>query len=261
MPTLARISVTPVKGTALLHPETVRLTEAGIAQDRLFYLVDEWGALFSGPTFGPLVRIHAQLNAASGRLTLRFPDGVEVASAADALGASETTDFFGRPVASHVVEGPFAEAISAFCSKPLRLLRSDRDGDAVDVEPITAVSLESVRDLAKRGRYEGELDARRFRMNLMLEGCDPYEEDSWAGRRVQVGEAVIEVGGQVPRCAFTTKSPDTGDKDWDTLTQIATYRPRIAGDGGLPFGVYARVGQPGPIRVGDIVRPLAAPAS
>ena len=123
MPALARISVTPVKGTAVLHPETVTLTEAGIAQDRLFYLVDEWGDLFSGSRFGQLVRLQAQLDAASERLTLRFPEGTEVAAACDTLGPPETTNFYGRPVAAHVVDGPFAEAISAFCSQPLRLLR------------------------------------------------------------------------------------------------------------------------------------------
>lgn len=259
MPSLERISLTPVKGTAVLHPETVSLTEAGIPQDRIFYLVDEWGELFSGSTFGPLVRVHADVDGASECLALRFPDGTEVTGRCDVLGASETTNFYGRPVAAHVVEGPFSEAMSRYCSKPLRLLRCDRDGDGVDVEPITVVSSASVRDLAERGRYEGELDARRFRMNLVIEGCEPYEEESWAGRLVQVGDAVIEVGEQVPRCVFTTKSPDTGDKDWDTLTQIAKYRPRIAGDGGLPFGVYARVAQPGTARVGNTVKTLSAP--
>ena len=258
MPTLARLSVTPVKGTAVHHPESALLTEVGIPQDRRFFLVDAWGELFSGSTFGPLVRIRAEFDAVAERLALRFPDGSVIEAAAEAVGPAETTNFYGRPVAAHVVEGPFAEAISTYCSTPVRLLRCDRDGDGADVEPITVVSSESVRDLAERGRYEGTLDARRFRLNLELEGCEPYEEDSWASLRVRVGEATIEVGAQEPRCVFTTKSPDTGQKDWDTLRQIAKYRPRIEGGGGLPFGVYARVVEPGFIRVGDLVSPLAA---
>ena len=60
----------------------------------------------------------------------------------------------------------------------------------------------------------------------------------------------------MPRCAFTTKDPDTGEKDWNTLTQIAKYRRRIGGRGGLPFGMYARVVTPGVVRVGDQVTPL-----
>ena len=256
MPTLARLSVTPVKGTAIHHPSSATITPAGIPQDRRFYIVDEWGELFSGSTFGPLVAIVAEYDTEAERLKLRFPDGSLTEAPADELGAEETTDFYGRLVAAHVVEGPFAEAISVYCARPLRLVRCDREGDGADVEPITVVSAESVRDLAERGRYEGTLDARRFRLNLELEGCDPHEEDSWAGRRVRVGGATIEVRGQVPRCVFTTKDPDTGQKDWDTLTQIARYRQRIPGDGGLPFGVYARVVEPGSVRVGDAVTPL-----
>jgi uncharacterized protein YcbX len=256
MPTLARLSVTPVKGTLVHHPDQVPLSETGIPGNRLFYLVDERGELFSGPDHGPLVRIRASYDASLERLALRLPDGTDVDAPADDLAEAVVTDFYGRPVAAHVVRGPFADAFSAFCAKPLRLLRCDRDGEGADVDPLTLVSFESVRDLGQRGGHEGPLDARRFRLNLELEGCDPYEEDTWQGRRVRVGEATIEVAGQVPRCVFTTKDPETGDKDWDTLTQIAKYRPRIAGDGGLPFGMYARVVQPATVCVGDEVRPL-----
>jgi uncharacterized protein YcbX len=258
MPTLARLSVTPVKGTVVHHPDSATLTEAGIPGNRLFYIVDGWGELLSGVDFGPLVRIRADHDADEERLTLLFPDGTEVAGAADAIGDGEITDFYGRPVAAHVVQGPFAEALSSFCAKPVRLLRCDHDGDGNDVEPITLLSFDSVRDLALRGGFDGDLDARRFRLNLELEGCEPYEEDTWAGRRVDVGEATIEVGGQVPRCAFTQKDPDTGEKDWNTLTQIARYRQRIGGRGGLPFGVYARVVTPGVVRLGDPVMPIDA---
>ena len=53
----------------------------------------------------------------------------------------------------------------------------------------------------------------------------------------------------------TTQGPETGTKDWDTLTQIAKYRPKIPGDGGLPFGMYATVERPGTVDVGDEVVP------
>jgi uncharacterized protein YcbX len=253
MPTLARLSVTPLKGTLVHHPDELRLTDAGILGNRLFYLIDERGELFSGPDHGPLVRIRASYDASHERLGVGMPDGTEVEGPADDLGDAAVTDFYGRPVAAHVVRGPFAETLSAFCGKPLRLLRCDRDGDGADVEPLTLVSFESVRDLGRRGGHEGELDGRRFRLNLELEGCEPYEEDTWEGRHVRVGDVAIEVTGQVPRCVFTTKHPETGEKDWNTLTQIARYRPRIAGGGGLPFGMYARVVTPGTVRLGDEV--------
>jgi uncharacterized protein len=252
MRNVARINVTPVKGMALQHPAQVDLTAAGIPGNRRFFLVDEAGELFSGSDYGPLVQVRPDHDAASGRLDLAFPDGTLTGGLTDQLGTACITNFYGRGVPGREVLGPFADALSAFVGRTVRLLRCDRDGDGPDVEPLTAVSDASVRDLGRRGGRD-DLDSRRFRINLELGGCEPYEEDTWEGTRLQVGEAVVRVLGQIPRCVVTTQSPDTGAKDWDTLTRIAKYRPRIRGDGGLPFGVYARVEQPGSLRAADEV--------
>ena len=252
MRTLARLNLTPVKGLALHHPRQLRVTEAGLDLDRRFYLVDEAGRIVSGPKFGPLVQITPDYDARAETLTQTFPDGSQIAGDVSTLGPAETTDFFGRQVAAHQVEGPWARAFSGFVGKPMRLLRCDRDGDGIDVLPLTLVSRASVRDLAERGRHRGELDSRRFRINLELDGCEPYDEDSWDEQTITVGEVAIELSGQIPRCVVTTQDPETGVKDWNTLTQIAKLRPRIP-DGGLPFGMYGRVVRPGTLAVGDQV--------
>lgn len=257
MRTLARLCVTPVKGTRLQHPPDAVLGPGGVEGNRRFFLVDAEGALYSGGSHGPLVRILADHDDAAGRLTLTMPDGTVIEDDAPGAGPQEVTDFYGRPVHAREVPGPFAEAFSTFVGRPLRLLRTEEDGAAADIEPVTLISYASVRDLAGRGRYQGDLDARRFRINLELGGCDPYDEDGWDGRRVAIGDAVVLVAGQIPRCLVTTQDPETGTKDWDTLAQIARYRPRIDGIGGLPFGVYARVEAPARIRTGDPITPLA----
>jgi uncharacterized protein len=255
--TLLHVNVTPVKGMALQHPDRVSLEPTGIPGDRRFYLVDESGALCNGGRYGTLHQVHPTYEPDTDRLSLRFPDGATVEGDAGAHGAAEVTDFYGRAVAAHAVEGPFSTAIAGFVGEPVRLLRSDRPGDAVDVMPLTIVSLASVRDLGERGRHEGGLDARRFRINLELEGCDPYDEDSWDGTTIAIGDAIIRVRGQIPRCVVTTLDPETGRKDWDTLTQIAKFRPRIPGDGGLPFGMYATVERSAEVQVGDPVLPAS----
>lgn len=234
------------------------LGPAGIAENRRFYFVDALGALFSGSDDGRLVQVVPGYDPATEALTLTFPDGFEVSGTADALGAPHRTDFYGRPVLAHEVEGGFSAAVSSFLGERLTMVRCDEDGAGADMEPLTLVSQASVADLARRGRREQPLDSRRFRINLELEGCDPYEEDSWEGTRVQIGEAVLRVGGQIPRCVVTTQDPDTGIRDWDTLTQIAKYRSRINRDGGLPFGVYARIEVPARVCQGSTVVPLGS---
>ena len=124
----------------------------------------------------------------------------------------------------HRIGGPFDDAFSAFVGQPVSLVRTDRDGDGADVFPLTVISLASVAELGRRGGYEGALDPLRFRINIELDGCEPFEEDTWDGRRVRVGEAVVRIAGQIPRCVVTTQDPRTGLRDWNTLKQIAAFR-------------------------------------
>ena len=261
MRTISRFNVTPVKGMALHHPDEVTLGEAGIPESRRFFLVDAYGEMVSGWAFGALVRVQPDYDPVAEQLSLSFPDGIVVKDETMDLGQAAITNFYGRPVPGHEVLGPFAEAVSAYVGRPLRLMRCDRDGDGVDVHPLTIVSTSSVRDLGSRGKHEVDLDSRRFRINIEFEGTEPYEEDGWDGGLVRVGDAVLRIAGQIPRCVVTTQSPETGEKDWNTLTQIAKYRPRIGGDGGLPFGMYAHVEEVGTARLGDDVVPLPLPVT
>ena len=62
----------------------------------------------------------------------------------------------------------------------------------------------------------------------------------------------MRVSGPVDRCAATTRHPDTGERDLDTLRLIKDYRGQ-APDGSICFGMLARVESPGRVRVGDTV--------
>jgi uncharacterized protein YcbX len=256
MPTLARIAITPVKSMSLAHPERVALGPDGLPSDRRFFLVDAAGRLFTGDTHGPLVRIRPSYDPIGERLELRFPDGAVVGGDAGITGDPIECDFYGRAVPAHVVEGPWSDALSRFTGASVRLARCDRRGDGADVHHVTVVSLASVQELARRGERTGELDSRRFRMNLELQGCAPHEEDTWEGALVRVGEAVLRFHGRVPRCVVTTQDPATGLKDFETLKVIAGYRGRDGSGPRLPFGMYAEVERPATIAVGDEVEPL-----
>jgi uncharacterized protein len=255
MPTVARLNVTPVKSTALHHPDRIRLERYGAVGNRELFFVGEHGRRFSGSSKTSLIPIRAAFDQAEDRLELHLPDGIVVEGSARATGPAVTVDFYGRPVRAHLVEGDWEEALTRYAGHPVRLARVDDPGDAVDVRPVTIVSLASVEELSRRGGREQAVDAGRFRMLVEVDGCVPHEEDTWSDREVRVGDAVVRVGPSVPRCVITTLDPRTGVHDFPTLSVIRSYRP-ARDRAKLPFGVYGDVVAPGTVAVGDPVQPL-----
>lgn len=267
MPLVSRLSTTPVKGTALHEPRSVTVTGNGVPENRRFHLVDAGRRLFNGKQHGPLVQLRAEFDAGRDHLDLLFPDRPPVAGRTTELGEAVCTDFYGRDVDGHLVEGPWSAALSDFVGQEVHLVAADRPGDAVDVHPVTLISTATLEHL-RRVTPDGErLDHRRFRMLVEVDGCDVHEEDTWAGRRLRIGGVTVQVVGPVPRCVVTNENPETGEVDFGTLKAIVRYRGELATDlstpvahlpdnGAVILGMYATVGQPGEIALGDPVELL-----
>jgi uncharacterized protein YcbX len=249
------ISVSPVKGLALRQLDECELTEAGVAGDRAFFLVDENDRLVNSKGLGVLQQIVPTYDDAAGVLTLAFPDGTTVADQVTVDGSLEA-QFWGVGVPVRVLDGPWSEAISAFAGRSLRLVRAP--GPATDRMRSGAASLLGTASLRAIARASGvdDVDGRRFRMNFGIEGLREHEEDEWLGRRVRLGEAVVVPQGNVGRCAVTTQNPETGEPDLDTLKALAAYRGDVETTEPLPFGVHAAVTAGGRVRVGDPVELL-----
>lgn len=253
---VAWIAFTPVKGLRLQHRRAVELTEDGVPGDRAFFLVDERGAMVSATRIGPLVAVVADHDAQAGTLSLRFPDGDEVAGSIE-LGEREAVGFGGLTLQASPVLGEFSAALSEHCGNGrLRLFAAPPERSGLDRGRIGAVTLLSVASLERLREQAGEtepVDARRFRMTFGVEGLEAHEEDTWLDRDVRVGDALVRVTGNVGRCALTTRQPDTGVVDFKTLHHLRAYRGEVPTTEPLPFGVHARVLQPGRVRLGDPV--------
>ena len=253
---VAWISFTPVKGLRLQHRDEVHLTEDGVPGDRAFFLVDERGAMVSATRIGPLVSVVADHDAQAGTLALRFPGGDEVAGTVE-LGEREAVRFGGLDMRASPVLGEFSSALSEHCGNGrLRLFAAPPERGGLDRGRIGAVTLLSVASLERLREQAGAteaVDPRRFRMTFGVEGLDAHEEDTWLDRDVRVGDALVRVAGNVGRCALTTRQPDTGVVDFKTLHHLKTYRGEVTTTEPLPFGIHARVLEPGRVRLGDAV--------
>jgi uncharacterized protein YcbX len=258
---VVRISIAPVKGLALVHPQAVELTQRGVVGDRRFWMVTADGRLANGKTHPRLMQVHPDWDEPAGRLALRFPGG-DVTEGLVELGDQVVGDLWGEPHPSRRVLGPWQAALSEFIGEPLTLLRSesgavDRGADRSGwVSIISRASLERLREVVGGSRA---IDGRRFRMLFEIDGVGAHEEDTWIGGQVAVGDAVVSPLGDVGRCAITNCDPDTGASDLDTLGALAAYR-RHGRVESLPFGVWGDVLVPGRVGVADVVSPRVAVA-
>jgi uncharacterized protein YcbX len=254
--TVARLSVAPVKSLGLVHPEEVELLDYGVRGNRRFWLVDADGRLYNGKRGGPMVQIRPEWDEESRVLALTFPGGERVEGTVE-LGDVVDAVMYRHPHPSRRVLGPWEAAVSEFVGEPLTLLWAETH--AVDRGyrggSISLVSRGSLERLAREGGASTPLDGRRFRMLFEIDGVPPHAEDGWLDAQVQVGEATIQLNGDVGRCVVTSQDPDRGVTDFDTLGALARYR-REGRDEDLPFGVYGTVAVPGRVRVGDPVEPL-----
>jgi uncharacterized protein len=173
-------------------------------------------------------------------------------------GEQVETLFYGRTVVGRLVEGPWSEALSELAGKPLRLVRTEHEGEGLDRGARAGATLVSTASLEALGAAAGTadpVDGRRFRMTIGVAGVEAHAEDGWLGRRVRAGGAVLEVRGNVGRCVVTKTHPETGVRDLDTLDAIAAYREAVPTSEPLPFGVWCEVVEPGPVALGDPVEP------
>ena len=89
-------------------------------------------------------------------------------------------------------------------------------------------------------------DGRRLRPNLVIGGVPGLEERTWEGKRLRVGELLIELVDLRGRCVMTTFDPDTLAQDPQVLRSIVQRF-----DGTLALN--ADVVHPGRVRQGDPV--------
>jgi hypothetical protein len=242
---------TPVKGMRIRAVDSIDLSQTGARGNRAFFVIDDRARMVNGKVVRNLQVVTPDYDPDSDELTLTFPDGSRVDGRV-AYGDPIETQFFGRSETVPEVIGPWSDAISTFFGRPLRLVASPTAVDRGVAGTASVVSRGSLRRLAEQAERD-DVDARRFRMLIEIDGVAPHAEDAWVGRQVRIGPSLLRMHGHVGRCLITSRDPETADVDLPTLELLAQYRREMDSTEPLPFGIYGEVREGGTVRIGDAV--------
>ncbi len=250
MPSIKSIHVAPVKSLSLSETDNIHVGSRGIENDRRFLVLDSEGKVVSQRQIGKLTQVRSDYSVESDELTLTFPDGSVVTGRPNPAREAATM-LWGRVVTGNTIDGDWADTLSSFCAADLSLMKTEDVGACFDEYPVSVLSQASIDYLTRLAGGAQSFQVERFRPTFLIDGCDPHEEDTWLGRGLSIGERLqIRLVSPDPRCAITTLDPKTGERDFDTLRLILSYRPSPRA---AYFGTYGIVEVPGTVRAGDEV--------
>jgi len=256
---VSRLFVYPVKSLGGVEVDGAEVEARGFRHDRRWMLVDEEGVFLSQRRFPRMALVSVRivwddglLLDAPGMPTLPVPFGtggagtVDVTVWGDAVRAApvgaEADAWFERFLGArcrlvYMPEGSVRQV------EPAYALAGDKASFS-DGFPYLLLSQASLDDL--NARMEEPLPVDRFRPNIVVEGCGPYDEDRWG--RVTLGGLPFRVAKPCSRCAITTTDQRTAQRGKEPLKTLATYRKR---GGAVYFGQNLIPDSTGALSVGD----------
>jgi uncharacterized protein YcbX len=271
----------PVKSMQGEQIAAAEIGPLGIPGDRAWAVRDERrGGIRGAKKIANLMRLSARLpeepkNGEVPPAEITLPDGSKVsAGAADA--AERVSKALGTPVTlwpllpatelEHYRRGKpdhddvLTELRAIFGREPneplpnLAIFPPDimqyesPPGTYFDAFPLLLLTDATLRHLAELAP-DSKVDVRRFRPNLLIRSPESggFPEIDWAGRRIVVGNATLEVTVPCPRCVMITHG-------FADLPRDPALMRTVVREANQNVGVYARVEKPGTVRVGDELR-------
>jgi hypothetical protein len=128
------------------------------------------------------------------------------------------------------------------------------EGSFFDLFPLSVLTTSSLEQL---GEFEPQsrFDARRFRMNVIVDTTEPgFVENEWVGRTLAIGDEVrIGVAMPDPRCVMPSLAQGDLPRDTGILKALGHNRIDVAGSLYPCAGIYTVVEATGTIRGNDRV--------
>ncbi|MEM7286272.1 MAG: MOSC N-terminal beta barrel domain-containing protein [Actinomycetota bacterium] len=268
--TLAAIHVHPVKSCRSTALAEVVVAETGLADDRLYQVVDASGTPITQRQHRVLATVQPTVLADGLRIEAEGSDPIEVARPTQ--NDRQVTNLLGLPVEVGDAGDEAAAWFGALLGEPARLVAMTDQTELVvpgfefrtslaDAAPVLVANEASATWLSDRASEPFGID--RFRPNLTVTGAAAWDEETW--RAFTVGGAELGLGLAWPRCAIPQIDQQTAERHKEPAKVLREHRWCGEGTVGDPvladilegnglFGIACTIAVPGTVvRVGDPV--------
>lgn len=259
---LQSISIYPIKSSAGLSLSSSWVDKIGLPFDRRFVICDNQGQFITARTLPKLCLI--KCNITETGIILTAPDMPllqvnyheckdeyqHVTIWKDTMLAQRCSDAVDSWISKYVGKNVhllyFGEQTTRYVSKTTNPVAF------ADGYPLLLISTASLADL--NSHLKQPVTMAQFRPNLIVEGCEPFAEDTW--KHIRIGEVEFEISKPCSRCIFTTVNPLTGEKQpqQEPLATLKSYRQVASGD--VMFGQNLIPLNKGQVNAGDKVTVL-----
>jgi hypothetical protein len=225
----------PVKSARGIEHAAATLTDAGLAEDRLWMIVTPERRFLTQRELPRLALLVPALSEAA--LVLHAPGVPELVLVRSAQGSPCRVSVWNDQCAAFDEGDAAAEWLARLLGRACRLVRFDAGEPRLsnrawtgaliaenrfsDGFPLLALSAASLRDL--NARLTVPLPVNRFRPNLLLEGLEPYAEDRIDA--LHCGPIRLKLVKPCTRCRITTTDQERGELDGEEpLRTLMSYR-------------------------------------
>ncbi len=261
----------PVKSMLGERPREIILGANGTIGDRAWAIREASLGIATAKKWANLLGFRASYDSPPNAreltpVTIEFPDGTRI-HAADPDASERLSEALGRRLRLERAQpGERARAEidprTVFADVPVEQIFPDMtketlpdtfglmEGAFFDSAPIHVLASGSLQHVQRLCGGDSIVDPRRFRPNIVVDtgaNADGFVEDEWIDGVLEVGDSArITAPEPALRCVMTTHAQTDLPRDLAILRTAAKYH-------NARLGVFAKIGAPGAVRVGDPV--------
>jgi hypothetical protein len=225
----------PLKSARGIERSEATLSSAGLADDRLWMVVDPQGRFLTQRELPRLALLAPTLSEEA--LVLRCGEAPALSVARGQRGTACRVSIWNDQCAAFDEGDTAAEWLARLLGRPCRLVRFDAaeprlsnrawtgpleaENRFTDGFPLLVLGSASLEDL--NARLAAPLPVNRFRPNLLLEGLAAYAEDRID--ELHCGPICLKIVKPCTRCRITTTNQDRGEPEGEEpLRTLKSYR-------------------------------------